>query len=68
MAIYDIKIGGFLLCYFVIISAVSAIVTIIDKLKAASGAWRISEKTLLILAAIGGSAAMYIHNNAYDPS
>lgn len=60
MTVFDIKPGGFLLCYFVIISAISAIVTIIDKLKAARGAWRVPERTLLILAAIGGSAAMYI--------
>lgn len=49
------------LIYWGIISLVSVIVTVYDKL-ASKGApkHRTPEKTLLLLAALGGSAAMYI--------
>ena len=48
------------LIYLAIISFVSCIVTICDKYRAKRGKWRISEKTLFLLALAGGSAAMYI--------
>ena len=46
--------------YFLVISLVTAIVTITDKRKAKKGAFRISEATLFTLAAIGGSLAEYM--------
>lgn len=45
--------------YFAVISLVTAIVTATDKYKAKKGAFRISEATLFILAAIGGALAEY---------
>jgi uncharacterized membrane protein YsdA (DUF1294 family) len=45
--------------YFAVISLVTAIVTAADKYKAKKGAFRISEATLFILAAIGGALAEY---------
>ncbi len=47
----------FFLLYFAAISLVTAAVTIYDKLAAKKGAWRIPEKTLLLLALVGGAAA-----------
>ena len=44
-----------LLYYLIVINVVTLIVYGIDKVKAMKGKWRISEATLLILAAIGGS-------------
>lgn len=49
-----------LLIYLGVISLVSIIVTIADKVKSIKGAWRVPEKTLLILSALGGSVAMYL--------
>lgn len=51
-----------LLIYFVIISLISIIVCIYDKVisKKDRVELRIPEKTLMILSAIGGGAAMYI--------
>ena len=45
--------------YFITISIVSIIYTIIDKKLASRKRRRISEKTLFILAGFGGSIAMY---------
>jgi len=41
--------------YVVIMSIVAFIFYGVDKAKAKAGAWRIPEKTLLLLAAVGGS-------------
>ncbi len=46
-----------LLLYAAVISLVTAVVTIYDKIAAKKGAWRIPEKTLLLLALVGGAAA-----------
>ena len=43
-----------LLYYLIVINIVTFLVYGIDKWKAKQGSWRISEATLLILAAIGG--------------
>ena len=48
-------IANALLYYLIVINIVTFVVYGIDKLKAKQGSWRISEATLLILAAIGGS-------------
>ena len=44
-----------LLYYLIVINIVTFLIYGIDKRKAKQGSWRISEVTLLILAAIGGS-------------
>lgn len=53
-----------ILLYLLIINAGGFLVMTVDKLFAKSGSWRVSERTLLGLAAFGGSigvwAAMYI--------
>lgn len=53
----------FLLLYLVIVNAAGFLVMTLDKLLAKKKAWRIPERTLLILAGIGGSigvlTAMY---------
>lgn len=43
-----------------VISLVAVIVTIADKWKAKRGKWRVPEATLLLISALGGSAAMYV--------
>ena len=48
------------LIYLTVISLISFIVTAWDKFCAKRDMWRVPEKTLLILSALGGSVAMYI--------
>lgn len=48
------------IAYVAIISIVSVAMTIKDKSCAKKGKWRVPEKTLFILSALGGSVAMYI--------
>ena len=50
----------FLLVYIILISVVSAMACIIDKLSAVNGGWRIRERTLLLLCLLGGSVMMFI--------
>lgn len=50
----------YLLGYFIVISLVSVIYTIVDKKLAVKEKRRVSEKTLFILAGLGGSIAMFI--------
>lgn len=45
--------------YFAVISLVTAVITIADKIKAKKGAFRVPENTLIILALFGGSVAEY---------
>lgn len=47
------------LCYFFLMSAVGAVVTVLDKANAKSHRCRVSERTLMLLSALGGSVAMY---------
>ena len=49
-----------LLIYMAIISIIGFFAMGIDKAKAKAGAWRISEKTLLLLAFIGGGAGVWL--------
>ncbi len=49
----------YFLCYLAVISAVSVIICIYDKIAAKRNFRRISEKNLLLLSVIGGSVAMY---------
>ena len=53
--ISGIEMTEALLYYLIVINVVTFLVYGIDKWKAKKGSWRISEATLLILAAIGGS-------------
>lgn len=50
----------FITAYFVLISLVTAIVTVADKVKAGKGAFRVPEKALFLLAVFGGSLAEYL--------
>lgn len=60
----EIKTASFaviaIAAYVLIISVISVVMTIRDKSCAKKGKWRVPEKTLFILSALGGSAAMYI--------
>ena len=46
--------------YICLINIVAIIVCIADKIKAQRGKWRISEKTLFSLSAIGGAFGMFL--------
>lgn len=46
--------------YFLYVSAVAAVVTVLDKLLAKMHAFRIPEAWLFLIAAAGGSAAMFL--------
>lgn len=46
------------LLYFVVISIVAIVLTILDKKYAKAGAWRIKESTLMTVSALGGAVAM----------
>lgn len=50
----------FFIYYLLAINIVTFIVYGIDKLKAKRGAWRISEATLILLAAVGGSIGAWL--------
>ena len=50
----------FLLIYLAIISVISCIITIYDKVCAIRGKWRVKEFTLLLLSLLGGSVFMYL--------
>lgn len=47
-----------LIIYFVVINLLAVVITAFDKSAARKGNWRISEKTLLVVSALGGSIAM----------
>ena len=51
--------------YLVVISIIGWILPYADKKRARDGSWRIPEKTLFIVAALGGSAAMYASMKKY---
>lgn len=48
------------LCFFFIINLIAMLVTIQDEHRAQKHRWRIPEHSLLILAAVGGSPAMFL--------
>ena len=50
----------FLLYYFGAVSVVTFGMYLLDKIKAMSGAWRISEKALLTASLIGGAVGGYV--------
>lgn len=58
----DIKDLPYILtvAYLIIISIIGFILPPVDKSKARKNKWRIRERTLFIVSALGGSVAMYI--------
>ena len=50
----------FLYIYLIFINLVAVIVTVHDKRAAVRGDWRVKERTLLLIAALGGSPAMLL--------
>ena len=49
-----------LIIYLIVINLFAVVLTISDKKRAQGGKWRIREKDLLTVAAMGGSVAMYV--------
>lgn len=49
-----------LVFYFVFINLAAAVICAADKIKAIKGKRRISERTLWVLSAVGGSVGMYL--------
>lgn len=50
----------FFIAYIAVVSVIAVIVTFTDKIKARYGAWRVRERTLFLISALGGSVAMYL--------
>ncbi len=46
--------------YLLFINVISAMLCVIDKIKAKLDTWRISEKTLLVASLVGGALGMYV--------
>ncbi len=46
--------------YLVVINIIAVIVTVHDKFAAQRGAWRVKERTLMLISALGGAPAMYL--------
>lgn len=51
--------------YIAVISIIGWILPYADKKRAKNGSWRIPEKTLFIVSALGGSVAMYASMKKY---
>ncbi|MCX7773707.1 MAG: DUF1294 domain-containing protein [Clostridia bacterium] len=49
-----------LIIYLVAINLIAFIICLLDKIKAVRHKWRIPEKTLFLLAAIGGSVGLFL--------
>ena len=62
-SIQDIFSTRNIIIYFVVINVIGFLIMFIDKRKAKKGAWRIPEKTIFIITALGGGigtiAGMY---------
>lgn len=50
----------FFYIYLVVINIIAVIVTVHDKSAAQRGAWRVKERTLMLISALGGAPAMYL--------
>ncbi len=46
--------------YLIIMNLIAVIVTVHDKNAAQRGVWRVKERTLMLLSALGGAPAMYL--------
>ncbi len=53
-SIQDIFSTRNIIIYFVVINVIGFLIMFIDKRKAKKGAWRIPEKTIFIITALGG--------------
>ncbi|MEE0264147.1 MAG: DUF1294 domain-containing protein [Acutalibacteraceae bacterium] len=49
-----------IIIYLLIINIVAVVVTVTDKVRAVYNKWRITEKTLFVISALGGAVGMYI--------
>lgn len=54
------RIQDDMLVYYLIVNAIAFLIYGIDKLKAKADAWRIPEKTLILLAVIGGAFGAFL--------
>ena len=50
----------YLLIYLLLINAAGLVLMLADKIRARNGAWRISEMTLMLTAALGGSVGVHM--------
>ena len=50
----------YFIIYFVIINIIALIVTVHDKNAATRGSWRVKERTLMLISALGGAPVMYL--------
>lgn len=50
----------YLLLYLLLINAAGLVLMLADKIRARNGAWRISELTLMLTAALGGSVGVHM--------
>lgn len=50
----------FLIIYLIIINIIAIFITVHDKLAAKGHRWRVKERTLLLISALGGSPMMYL--------
>jgi uncharacterized membrane protein YsdA (DUF1294 family) len=53
-------VNRFLLIYLIAVSLLAVLLTVYDKNAARKHAWRVRERTLLTVSALGGSAAMFL--------
>lgn len=62
-----IKKSTIILIYFILINIIGFLVMLIDKKKAEKGKWRIQEKTIFIITALGGGVGtitgMYVFHH-----
>ena len=49
-----------LLCYLLFINVIGIVLMCLDKVKAKTGCWRVSENTLILIALFGGSVGIYL--------
>lgn len=49
-----------MLAYYLIVNVIAFLLYGVDKLKAKADAWRIPEKTLLLIAAVGGAFGAFL--------
>ena len=60
MSGFSLSVETFLLCWIGFWSLTAAVLAVSDKLRARRHAWRIPEKVLFLVSALGGSAAMLL--------
>ena len=49
-----------LIIYLIVINIIAVVVTIHDKRAAKRGSWRVKERTLMLISALGGAPLMYL--------